>query len=47
VVDALDDSGRQILVATDEGELITFVLNRATGSFISDDQSVRARLTFV
>jgi hypothetical protein len=44
VVQVLDDGGRRITVLTEDGETLTFALNRATARFT--DHQTGARLMF-
>lgn len=45
-VKELDEHRRRILVLTDEGETITFILSRRTGRFHADGDPFGARLLF-
>ena len=46
-VEEMYDDGRRLVVVTDDGELLTFVLSPATGNFAEEGRSVGgARLTF-
>ncbi|GAC1322661.1 MAG: hypothetical protein NVSMB25_18110 [Thermoleophilaceae bacterium] len=45
-VEEIHDEGRQLVVLTDEGELMTFGLSPATGSFLRDGRQTGARLSF-
>jgi hypothetical protein len=38
--------GRRLEVTTEEGETLTFALNRATATFTAEGQQTGARLTF-
>jgi hypothetical protein len=42
----VDDDGRRLIVATEDGETIAFTLNQATATFTSDGSQVGARLSF-
>ena len=46
VVTAVDDDARRVLVATEDGQALAFVLSRATGTFLVDGQQSGARLLF-
>jgi hypothetical protein len=45
-VGRIDQDGRRLEVATEEGETLTFSLNRATAMFTADGSQTGARLTF-
>jgi hypothetical protein len=45
-VRSVADDGRRLLVATEDGEVLTFALNRATATFTADGHQTGARLTF-
>lgn len=47
IVQAVDAQARQVEVATERGEAITFTLNRATATFIAGGGQTGARLRFV
>lgn len=40
------DDGRRLHIATDDGEIMMFALNRATATFTTDGHQTGARLTF-
>jgi hypothetical protein len=46
VISEVLDDGRRILVTTDEGERIRFVLNRATAAFTAEQVRSGPRLIF-
>jgi hypothetical protein len=46
VVAGADDERRSVNVVTDEGETVSFALNRATGRFLSEGRQSGARLLF-
>jgi hypothetical protein len=46
VVDSIDLETRRILVATEDGQSLTFELSRATGTFLAGGQQGGARLLF-
>ena len=46
VVAEVHDDGRRLLVATDDGERMSFELSRATGGFVHEGDQTGARLTF-
>ena len=41
-----DEQQRSLDVVTDEGEMVRFALNRATGRYLSDGRQAGARLLF-
>ncbi len=45
-VRAVESEGRRLLVTTDEGETLSFALNRATATFTTEGEQTGARLTF-
>lgn len=45
-VEEVSDEGRRVLVLTEEGELIEFVLSPVTGIFVRDGDQTGARLSF-
>jgi hypothetical protein len=45
-IERVDDDGRRVLVRTDDGEALRFVLNHATARFALEGQSWQARLSF-
>ncbi len=45
-VRSVADDGRALEVATEDGELLTFALNRATATFTAEGHQAGARLTF-
>jgi len=45
-VRSVADDGRALEVATEDGELLTFALNRATATFTAEGHQTGARLTF-
>jgi hypothetical protein len=45
VTSVLSD-GRRLEVATEDGQTLTFALNRATATFTADGRQTGARLTF-
>jgi hypothetical protein len=46
-VEEMGDGGRRLVVVTEDGEPITFVLSPATGNFVEEGRAVGgARLTF-
>jgi len=40
------DDGRKLEVATDDGEILIFALNRATATFTAEGHQTGARLSF-
>jgi hypothetical protein len=47
-IERVEEGGRRLVVATEEGEVMTFVLGRATGHFMQEGQAIGgARLTFL
>ncbi len=40
------DDGRKLEVATDDGEILLFALNRATATFTAEGHQTGARLSF-
>ena len=46
VIECVEDEQRRLQVLTSEGERLTFTLNRALGTFVSDEGGSRARLVF-
>jgi hypothetical protein len=46
VVQKVDHGGLRLTVGTDDGDTITFALNRATGRFMADGRQYGARLLF-
>jgi hypothetical protein len=46
VIERFDESRRQLVVVTDEGEAIRFDLSRATGRFYAEGDPTSARLSF-
>lgn len=46
VVAGSDEQQRSLDVVTDEGEMVRFALNRATGRYLSDGRQAGARLLF-
>jgi len=45
-VRTVESEGRRLQVTTDEGETLSFALNRATATFTAEGQQTGARLTF-
>ncbi len=45
-VRTVESEGRRLQVTTDEGETLSFALNRATATFTTEGQQTGARLTF-
>jgi hypothetical protein len=45
-VSEVRDGGRRLLVATEEGETVAFVLNGATATFTEEGNQEGARLSF-
>ncbi len=43
-IEEVGDEGRRVTVLTAEGELLAFGLSRVTGTFLSEDAHMRARL---
>jgi len=46
VVTAVEHEARCVLVATEDGQALSFGLSRATGTFLADGQQSGARLLF-
>ena len=46
VIEEIHDGGVRLLVATDEGTLLTFALSPTTGRFMLDGRPTEARLLF-
>jgi hypothetical protein len=46
VIEHVDPDQQRLRVLTDEGEQLTFALNRATGRFVAEDGHSGARLAF-
>lgn len=46
VVEDVQEDGRRVLVALDDGSHLTFALSRATGRFVRDGEQSGARLVF-
>jgi hypothetical protein len=46
LIDEVQDDGRRLLVATDDGERMTFALSRANGQFVHEGDQTGARLSF-
>ncbi|HWC86043.1 MAG TPA: hypothetical protein VG388_05870 [Solirubrobacteraceae bacterium] len=46
VVTGVDTDARRLLVATEDGQALTFELSRATGTFLAGGQQAGARLLF-
>jgi hypothetical protein len=45
-IEGIEDEGRTLTVATDDGERLTFRLSRATGQFVRDGDQTAERLLF-
>ena len=45
-VSRVDEAGRRVEVVTEEGDPVTFMLNRATATFTADGGQTAARLRF-
>jgi len=45
-VKSVAEDGRRLEVTTDDGETLTFALNRATATFTAEGHQTGARLTF-
>ncbi len=45
-VSRVDEAGRQVEVVTENGDPVTFTLNRATATFTADGGQTAARLRF-
>ena len=45
-VDSVDPDGRRLRVTTEDGETLTFALNRATATFTAEGHQTGARLAF-
>lgn len=46
VIEDVQDDGRRVLVALDDGTRMAFALSRATGRFVRDGDQSGARLVF-
>lgn len=46
VIEDVQEDGRRLMVATDDGSRMTFALSRATGQFVEDGRQTGARLSF-
>jgi hypothetical protein len=46
VVETVEDDGRRLTVLTEDGELMTFGLSQATGTFTGGGSQSGARLSF-
>jgi hypothetical protein len=45
-IEQVDSDGRGLLVVTDDGETLRFVLSQATGSFVEEGPTGGAKLAF-